>query len=294
MASLLYRLGSAAARRPLAFVLAWILVLGTVVGAMALAPAPADQRVRAAGQRVRPGARRPRGADPRGGRRHRHRGPALRGRLHRRPARAPSTRRWPTGRTSRTSPAWSIPSPRRPSSTAATRTCATVAGSCIDGTRGVREGGPPARAAAVADRRGRARHRPAAAHRPRRRHPAGPHRRAGRAGGHPGRRRGPAGRRPRAAGGRGAAVHRRRHPARPRRRRPPRQRGRHHGAGPGALRRQHAGDLARTTWRWCPRRASSSPTPASRSTTARSWSSPPRSVASARPSASASPPSCCW
>ena len=37
-----------------------------------------------------------------------------------------------------------------------------------------------------------------------------------------------------------------------------------------------------TTWRWCPRRASSSPTPASTSTTARSWSSPPRSVASAR------------
>ncbi|WP_107765329.1 MMPL family transporter [Nocardioides terrigena] len=34
MASLLYRLGSAAARRPLAFVLAWVLVLGTVVGAM--------------------------------------------------------------------------------------------------------------------------------------------------------------------------------------------------------------------------------------------------------------------
>ena len=34
MASLLYRLGSTAARRPLAFVLAWVLVLGTVVGAM--------------------------------------------------------------------------------------------------------------------------------------------------------------------------------------------------------------------------------------------------------------------
>ena len=34
MASLLYRLGSSAARRPLAFVIAWVLVLGAVVGAM--------------------------------------------------------------------------------------------------------------------------------------------------------------------------------------------------------------------------------------------------------------------
>ena len=74
------------------------------------------------GQRVRAGARRPRRADPRGRRRHRHRRPALRGRLHRgaAPGRRGHADRLRAG--SRTSPGPSTPSRPRPTSTAATPT----------------------------------------------------------------------------------------------------------------------------------------------------------------------------
>ena len=144
MASLLYRLGSAAARRPLAFVLAWVLVLGTVVGAMLSLQRPLTNEFEL------PDSEFAQVLDDLG-----EQIPEVAGGtgtvvLHsedgftaaQREAIDATLADWRA--TSRTSPARSTPSPPRPSSTAATPT-SRRSPAAHRRTRGVREGRPPAR-----------------------------------------------------------------------------------------------------------------------------------------------------